>query len=155
MREGITMSDQNTNGATISGTTTNAQEQQVEQVKFYATREECEPNRPESAKSDAWKVYAVTRPNGETVYLWAFTGIQAVNDVARLDGYTASAAAKRAPVSKADVVAKLRMFTDEELAAMGLSRRTVDVTQDAPAPAPEKSRRQQKREAKAAANGTH
>lgn len=145
MREGITMIE-STNSVETNGTTQGAAQ---EQPKFYATREECEPNRPESAKSDAWKVFGVTKPNGEVVYLWAFTGIQAVNDVARADGYTASAASKRAPVSKADVASKLRTFTDEELAALGLSRRTVNATEDeAPAPAPTQRKRN-----KATANG--
>src|SRR5262249_39277862 len=93
-----------------------------ERVAFYSTREEAEPNRPASAKSDSWKVFEVTRPDGTSVFLWAFTGINAVNAVARADGYAAVSGRKTA-VTKETVAAKLASFTDEELAALGLSRK--------------------------------
>lgn len=61
--------------------------------KLFSTYEEAAENRPPSAKAEAWRVFEVTRPNGgETVYLWGFTGINAVNHVARADGYNAVAA---------------------------------------------------------------
>jgi hypothetical protein len=43
--------------------------------------------------------------------------------LARRDGYTVSTGSKTAPVTKEAVAAKLAEFTDEDLAALGLSRK--------------------------------
>jgi hypothetical protein len=43
--------------------------------------------------------------------------------VARIDGYSLSTGKATAPVTREAVAAKLAEFTDEELAAMGLTRK--------------------------------
>ena len=75
--------------------------------------------------SDKFRVYRVTAPSGGEVFTWAWTGEGAVANAARADGYKAAAADPKGggPVTKEKVAAKLAEFSDEELAAMGLSRK--------------------------------
>jgi hypothetical protein len=46
-----------------------------------------------------------------------------LSQLARRDGYSVGTGVKQAPVTKEAVAAKLAEFSDEELAAMGLSRK--------------------------------
>lgn len=47
----------------------------------------------------------------------------AISRAAQLDGYEASLGARSAPITKEAVASKLAQFTDEELEALGLSRK--------------------------------
>lgn len=118
------MSEQNTSSVESNGTV-----ESNDAAKIYTTHEEAQANRPASAKADAWKVFCVTKPNGEQVYVWGFTGINAVNTVARADGYQVEAATRKsrgpAVITKEVVAAKLAAFSDEDLAILGLKRAPV------------------------------
>lgn len=105
------MSETKVTAATMTkGTETveekNGRERDPLSGKVYTTYEECEKHKPQSAKADAWKVFDVTKPDGTVVYTWGFTGINAVNNVARVDGYEASAhgGRTRKPVDKTAVI---------------------------------------------------
>jgi hypothetical protein len=65
----------------------------------------------------------VTNPAGEESYTWARNGGNAINNVARSDGWTAKVAARLGvgPMTKEAIASKLAQFTDEELQALGLS----------------------------------
>jgi hypothetical protein len=110
------MSDQNT-------TTT---EQTVETnseatAKLYATRAECEANKPTDATKNH-KPYEISKNGAVVGWIWARGYDNALAGAARIDGYTASLG-NSATVTKAAVAAKLLEFSDDELAAMGLSRK--------------------------------
>lgn len=90
-------------------------------AKVYATREECEAAKPTELGKK--KLYCVTRPDGSTCWLWTDGYASAAYTVARIDGYTVSTAGKTKEVTKEAVAAKLASFTDEELQALGLSRK--------------------------------
>jgi hypothetical protein len=103
---------------------TNAQEQAHEEqaTKLYATRAECEANKPASA-SKHLRPFEISKNGAAVGWLWARGYYQASELVARRDGYTASLGGRRAPVTKEAVAAKLAEFSDEELAALGLTRK--------------------------------
>jgi hypothetical protein len=56
-------------------------------------------------------------------FIWARGYDNALAGVARHEGFAASLGGKTAPVTKEAVAAKLATFSDEELAALGLSRK--------------------------------
>src|SRR5256885_627491 len=93
--------------------------QAEETTKFFATREECEANKPKDVGKK--QVYGVSK-DGKTRWLWAAGYVNAIDAAARADGYMVSKGNKK-EVTKEAVAAKLAEFTDDELAAMGLSRR--------------------------------
>lgn len=104
---------------------------------LFDSYEEAAKYRPVTAKKESWKVFRVKRPDGTEVYVWGFTGIVAVDIVARADGYDAGAAT-RAPrtVSQEAVnnalhgrvaeMAKQGLFTYEQLLAMGWTPEQID-----------------------------
>lgn len=132
------MSEQNTNSVETNGIESNGRAKKV--VQLFASYEEAEPCRPESAKAEAWKVFRVTRPNGEEVYVWAFTGIQAINDVGRIDGYSAEAATRKSRVLTVETAAaKVKELPLEERMAMLFSPEELELIKKAKAKAGKKS----------------
>jgi hypothetical protein len=68
------------------------------------------------------RLFWVTK--GDTIrWMWAVGSYNALAQTARADGYTSGLAGKETTVTKEAVAAKLATFTDDELAALGLSRK--------------------------------
>lgn len=90
----------------------------------FATLEEAKAVKPPSDKA-AWRVFIVTDKGGGESFTWGFSADMALANCAREDGYTARVAEPKGagPLTKERVAAKLAEYTDEELAAMGLSRK--------------------------------
>jgi hypothetical protein len=109
------------------------QTQADEPTKTYPTKDECEKNPP--AKVGKKEVYGVTK-DGVTRYLWAAGYVNAMDRIARIDGYTVSKGGKTKEVTKDQVAARLAQFTDAELAAMGLSRTPTTPAPAVPPPTP-------------------
>lgn len=89
---------------------------------LFKTIEEANAAKPEGF--DKHRVFSVLR-DGEVVgYAWARQPNAALAIAAKAHGYAASVSEKKtAPVTKEVVAAKLASFSDEELAALGLSRK--------------------------------
>jgi hypothetical protein len=105
---------------TDNGTTQDTGTAQDTTAKMDATRAEADANKP--ADLGKKRLYCVTRPDGSTCWLWSDGYASAAHTVTRADGYTVSTG-KTKEVTKEAVAAKLAAFTDDELAAMGLSRK--------------------------------
>ena len=90
--------------------------------KMYATRAECEANKPTDATKNH-KVFEVAKAGATVGFIWARGYDNALACTARLEGFTASLGGKTAPVTKEAVAAKLASFTDDELTALGLTRK--------------------------------
>jgi hypothetical protein len=103
----------------MSDTSTQGTQDQV--AKLYASKAEAEAAKPADA---AKSVKPFEASKGGTVVGWVLgRGYDhALSVLARIDGYTVSAG-NSAPVTKEAVAAKLAEFSDDELAAMGLSRK--------------------------------
>ena len=91
---------------------------QVTDAKLHATRADAEANKPIEGKK---RLLAVAK-DGTTRWVWANGYDHAIAIVAKADGYAASTGST-APVTKEAVASKLAEFTDDGLAAMGLSRK--------------------------------
>jgi hypothetical protein len=91
-------------------------------AKLYATRQECEAAKQAGA-SKALRPFEVLHNGTSKGWVLARGHSNAIEQVARLDGYSASTGKATAPVTKEAVAAKLATFTDDELSAMGLSRK--------------------------------
>jgi hypothetical protein len=116
------MSEQNTT-TTASEQAAEAQATEAAPAKLYATRAEAEANKPTGDVPKSLKVFEVSKAGATVGFIWARGYDHALAVVARIDGYAVSLGGKTAPVTKEAVAAKLAEFTDEELAAMGLSRK--------------------------------
>jgi hypothetical protein len=92
-------------------------------AKLYQTKAEAEANKPADATKNH-RVFEVAKSGTTAGFIWARGYDNALALVARLDGYSASLGNSPA-VTKEAVAAKLATFTDDELAAMGLSRKPV------------------------------
>ena len=92
------------------------------EVKVYATKAECEANKPEDATKNH-KPYEVRKGGSVVGWLWARGYDHALATVARIDGYTVSLGGRAAPVTKEAILAKLGELSDEELQALGLTRK--------------------------------
>jgi hypothetical protein len=114
------MSDQNTQGTQDQGT--DAQATDATPAKLYATRAEAEANKPSDATKNH-KPYEVRKGGAAVEWVLARGYDNALSIIARLDGYAVSTGTKTQPVTKEAVAAKLAEFSDDELAAMGLSRK--------------------------------
>jgi hypothetical protein len=113
--EQATQATQDAQGALGNGTG------EHQSSRVFATLDEAKAS---PAPSPKFKLYAVSDNKGATRYSWAFTAGNAVSNVARLDGYKAGIAEpKGQALTKERVAAKLAEFSDEELSAMGLSRK--------------------------------
>ena len=110
--------------------TTNTQDQAVETngaaadttpAKLYPTKAECEAAKPADAPKSL-KAFEVTKDGIVQGWMLGRGYDPCLAALARKDGYTVSLG-NSAPVTKEAVAAKLVEFSDEELAAMGLSRK--------------------------------
>jgi len=115
------MSDQNTSDQATTATTPSATNNEPT-AKLYPTKDEALANKPKDATKNH-KPCLVSKSGAVVGWLWARGYDNALAIAARLDGYTVSLGGKAAPVTKEVVAAKLSEFTDDELAAMGLSRK--------------------------------
>jgi hypothetical protein len=90
--------------------------------QVYATLDECKAVKPPSEK---FKVFAVTGPDNKVRWTWGWTVAEALQNAARADGYTAGLAEPKGggPLTVERAAAKLAGLSDEELAALGLSRK--------------------------------
>lgn len=96
----------------------------VVKIVEYATREECEQNRPDGADAKnskdeyVWKPYKVVRPNGNATWIWAVGSVNAASTVARIDGYVVTLGEGRVRAAAApehkDAFAAFTKMTDEE-----------------------------------------
>jgi hypothetical protein len=110
---------ENTTAAAVEN---NGEATEAQATKLYATKAECEANKPKDASKNL-KPFEVSKGGTVLGWCWARWTEHAIAVAARLDGYTASVGTKTAPVTKETVAAKLATFSDEELAAMGLTRK--------------------------------
>jgi hypothetical protein len=91
-------------------------------AKMYATRAEAEANKPADA-TKSHKPYEVSKGGAAVGWIWARGYDNALALTARIDGYSVSTGGKVAPVTKEVVASKLAEFSDDELQALGLSRK--------------------------------
>jgi uncharacterized protein YjiS (DUF1127 family) len=107
-----------------------------EAIRWFATREECEANKP--AEPGKKRVFGVTRPNGVTSWAWTNGYDSTLAAAARADGYTVTLAGKTKTwvVTADQVKARLAAFSDDELKALGLSRQPAPTPAAAPATDP-------------------
>ncbi len=113
------MSEQNTNG--VETTEANGSESKAH-LEVYATLVECQAITP---PSDKFRTFEVSK-DGEVVgYTWASGVGSATQNAAKAAGYTACVAESKrgGAVTKEKIASRLAEFTDEELAALGLSRK--------------------------------
>src|SRR5436305_10513072 len=113
------MSDQNT--TTTDQATVDTQASEATPCVLYATRSEAEAAKPTDAPKSL-KVFEVSKAGAAVGFMLGRGYDPCLAALARKDGYTVSLG-NSAPVTKEAVAAKLAEFTDDELAAMGLSRK--------------------------------
>src|SRR4051794_15055796 len=115
------MSD--TTNKTDQGTTSTDQATVATEAapRLYASKAEAESNKPADAPKSL-KPFEVSKAGAVVGWVLARGYDNALSIVARLDGYSVSTGTS-AVVTKEVVAAKLAEFTDDELAAMGLSRK--------------------------------
>jgi hypothetical protein len=90
-------------------------------ARVFATRDEAVANKPANAANT--RPFEVRVLGQNPRWIWGRGGANAIEQVARLDGYTATTGWNAAPLTKETIAAGLARFTDAELAAMGLSRK--------------------------------
>src|SRR5436853_6645870 len=112
------MSDTNTQDQATVEPETNGE---ATVAKLYATRTEAEAAKPADAPKSL-KPFEVLQNGTSKGWVLARGYDNALSIIARLDGYTVSTGSSPV-VTREAVAAKLATFTDDELAAMGLSRR--------------------------------
>jgi hypothetical protein len=88
----------------------------------FVTLQEAQAVKP---ASDKQRIFEVSKGGSGLGFTWASSVNEAIVAVARLDRYTARVAEPKdgGPLTKERVASKLAEFTDEELAAMGLTRK--------------------------------
>jgi hypothetical protein len=90
-------------------------------AKLYATKAEAQADKPANAPENL-RPFEVMHNGISKGWVLARWTAHAIEQVARLDGYSASVGGGK-EVTKDMVAAKLALFTDAELEAMGLSRK--------------------------------
>jgi hypothetical protein len=88
--------------------------------KLFATREEAEAAKPANPPKNT-KAFQISEGDQVLGWILAIGYDPAISRAAQLAGYSASTG-KTKEVTKDAVAAKLASFSDDELAAMGLSR---------------------------------
>src|SRR5690349_4512091 len=91
-------------------------------AKLYATRSEAEANKPADAPKGL-RPFEGMHNGTSKGWILARGYDNALATLARIDGYTVSTGKATAPVTKEAVAAKLATFSDDELAALGLTRK--------------------------------
>jgi hypothetical protein len=112
------MSDQNTQ---VQGQDQGTEATPVP-VKLFPTKDEALAAKPDGAAKSV-KPFEVSKGGAVVGWVLGRGYDHALAMVARLGGYTVSLGGNTQPVTKEAVAAKLTEFTDDELAAMGLSRK--------------------------------
>src|SRR4051794_27563520 len=92
-------------------------------AKLYASKAEAEAAKPADAPKSL-KPFEVSKAGAVVGWVLARGYDNALSIIARLDGYTVSTGTS-AVVTKETIAARLSEFSDDELAAMGLSRKPV------------------------------
>jgi hypothetical protein len=122
--KGTTMSEQNTTvadqGTQVQTQAPSANGTDEAVSKLYATKAEAEAAKPTNMGKK--RLFEVTK-DGTSRWGWCNGYDHILATAARADGYTASLGGKAKEVTKEAVAAKLAMFSDDELAAMGLTRK--------------------------------
>jgi hypothetical protein len=98
-----------------------ATEAAEEQRKLYATKAEAEAAKPADA-AKSLKPFEVLHNGTSKGWVLARGYDNALSIIARIDGYTVSTGQTK-EVTKETVVAKLATFSDDELKALGLTRK--------------------------------
>jgi hypothetical protein len=111
------MTETNT-AAQANGTTTH----ESIPAKLYATRAECEAAKPADA-SKALKPFEVLQNGTSRGWVLARGHAIAIEQVARLDGYTATTGKAIAPITKEQVNAKVMEMSDDEFKALVAARK--------------------------------
>jgi hypothetical protein len=124
------MADQDTTQATAPQATDTTRDELPR--KLFATREEAEAAKPANPPKNT-KAFQISKGGQVLGWILAIGYDPAISRAAQLDGYSASSGKAPAVVTKEAVAAKIASFTDDELAAMGLTRAPA---QPAPATAP-------------------
>jgi hypothetical protein len=114
------MSDTSTQATQDNGTQTQASATDAAPAKLYASKVDCEANKPSDATKNH-KPYEVSKNGTVLGWLWARGYDHALALTARSEGYSASVG-NAAPVTKEVVAAKLAEFSDADLADLGLKR---------------------------------
>jgi hypothetical protein len=91
-------------------------------AKLYPTKADAEASRTADAPKSL-KPFEVLHNGTSKGWLLARGHAHAIEQVARLDGYSASLGTKTAPVTKEAILAKLSELSDDELKALGLTRK--------------------------------
>jgi hypothetical protein len=105
---------------------TNDGAEQKERPAHLAVFTSLEDAKAVEVPSDRFKAYRVTMPDGSEVFVRAQNTDLAVALVAKAGGWTAGIAEPKVglgPLTAEKAAAKLAELSDEELAALGLSRR--------------------------------
>ena len=116
MAENTNTLDQATEQAAETNTT------EATPAKLYATKDEAEAAKPADAPKSL-KVFEVSKGGVMVGFMLGRGYDPCLAALARKDGYTVSLGSKSQPVTKETVAAKLAEFTDDDLAALGLSRK--------------------------------
>lgn len=87
---------------------------------LFPTLADAQAAKPEGGKQRVFEVFKGAASLGFT---WGSNVNDAIVTAARADGFAAKAAGGKGPVTKERVAERLAEFTDDELAAMGLSRK--------------------------------
>lgn len=103
---------------TMSETTTTTE--RLVHKELFPTLADAQAVKP---GSDKLRVFEVFKGAASVGFTWGSNVNDAIVTAARADGFAAKAADGKAPVTKERVAERLAEFTDEELAAMGLSRK--------------------------------
>ena len=85
-------------------------------TKLYATRTECEANKPADAPKSL-KVFAVSKSGAAVGFMWGRGYADTLADIARRDGYTVSLGNSK-PVTKEAVAGALAAMTDADRAEL-------------------------------------
>jgi hypothetical protein len=124
-KRGTTMADTTTQDQGTQGQVQDQGSAADATSKMYATKADAEANKPADATKHH-KPYEVSKGGAAVGWIWARGYDNALALTARIDGYTVSLGGKVAPVTKEAVAARLAEFSDEDLAAMGLSRKKAE-----------------------------
>ena len=114
MADSTNTQDQGTQGQSSAGGDTTP-------AKLYATKAEAEAAKPSDAPKSV-RVFEVSKSGAAVGFMLGRGYDPCLAVLARKDGYTVSTG-HSAPVTKEAVAAKLAEFTDDELTALGLTRK--------------------------------
>jgi hypothetical protein len=91
-------------------------------VMMWATKDEADSNKPKGA-TKAHKPYQVSKAGAVTGWIWARGYDNALALAAKAEGFSVSTGRPPVAVTKEVIAAKLATLSDDELWAMGLTRK--------------------------------